>query len=180
MSVHINHTVSPTITEEEKEVLQQIHAAVRYPVCRFELRSSREEELRSTALDAVHLTDEKEGMESVKHRAELLKSLEEKGLIVLFYHLKTFVKGDYQLYHHSDIFCQLQQLAEEGSKREGYLFDYAFVKKGVAVLTIKGKYALIGYSDLKEKGHRISVSFFSYFCVMRLFVYSVSHLLAYV
>lgn len=32
MSVHINHTVSPTITEEEKEVLQQIHAAVRYPV----------------------------------------------------------------------------------------------------------------------------------------------------
>lgn len=43
MSVHINHTVSPTITEEEKEVLQQIHAAVRYPVCRFELRSSREE-----------------------------------------------------------------------------------------------------------------------------------------
>ena len=95
MSVHINHTVSPTITEEEKEVLQQIHAAVRYPVCRFELRSSREEELRSTALDAVHLTDEKEGMESVKHRAELLKSLEEKGLIVLFYHLKTFAKGDY-------------------------------------------------------------------------------------
>ena len=98
MSVHINHTVSPTITEEEKEVLQQIHAAVRYPVCRFELRSSREEELRSTALDAVHLTDEKESMESVKHRAELLKSLEEKGLIVLFYHLKTFVKGDYQRY----------------------------------------------------------------------------------
>lgn len=144
MSVHINHTVLPTITEEEKEVLQQIHAAVRYPVCRFELRSSKEEELRSTALDAVHLTDEKEGMESVKHRAELLKSLEEKGLIVLFYHLKTFVKGDYQLYHHSDIFCQLQQLAEEGSKREGYLFDYAFVKKGVAVLTIKGKYALRG------------------------------------
>lgn len=86
MSVHINHTVSPTITEEEKEVLQQIHAAVRYPVCRFELRSSREEELRSTALDAVHLTDKKEGMELVKHRAELLKSLEEKGLIVLFYH----------------------------------------------------------------------------------------------
>ena len=62
----------------------------------------------------------------------------------MFYHLKTFVKGDYQLYHHSDIFCQLQQLAEEGSKREGYLFDYAFVKKGVAVLTIKGKYALRG------------------------------------
>ena len=74
----------------------------------------------------------------------ILNRMEEKGLIVLFYHLKTFVKGDYQPYHHSDIFCQLQQLAEEGSKREGYLFDYAFVKKGVAVLTIKGKYALRG------------------------------------
>ena len=36
----------------------------------------------------------------------------------------------------------LEQLVAEGSQREGYLFDYAFVKKGMAVLTCKGKYAI--------------------------------------
>ncbi|MEE1393443.1 MAG: hypothetical protein U0K65_04720 [Negativibacillus sp.] len=142
MSVVIRNTVSPTVTTEEQELLQQIHAARRYPVCRFELRCTWEEDLISTALDAVHLTDANESMESVKSRAALLKSLEKKGLLVLFYDLKTFVKSDYQLYHDSAIFHQLEQLAEEGGKREGYLFDYAFVKKGMAILTIKGKYAL--------------------------------------
>lgn len=142
MSVIIRNTVSPVITKEERELLQQIQAAPRYPVCRFELRSSREEDLISTALDAVHLTDVDESMESVKARAALLKSLEEKGLLVLFYDLKTFVKSDYQPYHNSAIFHQLHQLAQEGGKREGYLFDYAFVKKGMAVLTVRGKYAV--------------------------------------
>ena len=104
MSVVIRNTVSPTVTTEEQELLQQIHAARRYPVCRFELRCSWEEDLISTALDAVHLTDANESMESVKSRAALLKSLEEKGLLVLFYDLKTFVKSDYQLYHDSAIF----------------------------------------------------------------------------
>ena len=89
MSVVIRNTVSPTVTTEEQELLQQIHAARRYPVCRFELRCSWEEDLISTALDAVHLTDANESMESVKSRAALLKSLEEKGLLVLFYDLKT-------------------------------------------------------------------------------------------
>ena len=39
-------------------------------------------------------------------------------------------------------FHLLEQLVAEGSQREGYLFDYAFVKKGMAVLTCKGKYAI--------------------------------------
>ena len=72
----------------------------------------------------------------------LLLSLEEKGLIVLYYGLKTFVKSDYQLYHDSVVFAELCGLAQEGAKREGYLFDHAFVKKGIAVLTVRGKYAL--------------------------------------
>lgn len=142
MSVCIRHTVSPQVTKEEMEILQEIKAVRRYPVCRFELRSSQEDELVSTALDTVHLTDENETMESVKARGELLRSLEEKGLIMLVYQLKTFVKSDYQPYHNSAIYHQLQQLVQEGGKREDYLFDYAFVKKGMAVLTVKGKYAV--------------------------------------
>lgn len=142
MSVHICHTVSPQLSAEESELLHQIGRCRRYPVCRFELRSYREEELVSTALDAVHLQNEQETMESIKARAALLLSLEEKGLIVLYYGLKTFVKSDYQCYHNSAVFAELCELAQEGAKREGYLFDHAFVKKGIAVLTIRGKYAL--------------------------------------
>ena len=142
MSVCIHHTSSPVISQEEKQLLKEISGANRYPVCRFELRSSREEELISTALDAVHLERQDEEMEPVKARAQLLKSLEEKGLLVLYYDLKSYVKKDYQPYHDSDLFHLLEQLVAEGSQREGYLFDYAFVKKGMAVLTCKGKYAI--------------------------------------
>lgn len=99
MSVCIHHTSSPVISQEEKQLLKEISGANRYPVCRFELRSSREDELISTALDAVHLERQDEEMEPVKARARLLKSLEEKGLLVLYYDLKSYVKKDYQPYH---------------------------------------------------------------------------------
>ena len=94
MSVCIHHTSSPVISQEEKQLLKEIADANRYPVCRFELRSSREDELISTALDAVHLERQDEEMEPVKARAQLLKSLEEKGLLVLYYDLKSYVKKD--------------------------------------------------------------------------------------
>lgn len=142
MSVSIRHTVSPTMTEEEQKLLQSIGTVRRYPVCRFELRSSKDSELCSVALDAVHLQDANEEIESIKERGELLRSLEQKGLIVLYFGLTTYVKSDYQIFHDSVIFRQLQELAAEGGKREGYLFDRAFLKKGQAVLTVKGRYAL--------------------------------------
>lgn len=142
MSVSIRHTVSPTMTEEEQKLLRSIGAVRRYPVCRFELRSSKDRELCSVALDAVHLQDAGEQIEPVKERATLLKSLEQKGLIVLYYGLSAYVKSDYQIFHDSAVFYQLQELAVEGGKREDYLFDHAFLKKGQAVLTVKGRYAL--------------------------------------
>ena len=126
MSVSIRHTVSPTMTEEEQKLL----------------RSSKDRELCSVALDAVHLQDAGEQIEPVKERATLLKSLEQKGMIVLYYGLTTYVKNDYQIFHDSAVFHQLQELAAEGGKREDYLFDRAFLKKGQAVLTVKGRYAL--------------------------------------
>lgn len=90
----------------------------------------------------MHLQDAGEQIEPVKERGTLLKSLEQKGLIVLYYGLTAYVKSDYQLFHNSALFHQLQELAAEGGKREDYLFDRAFLKKGQAVLTVKGRYAL--------------------------------------
>ena len=129
MSVSIRHTVSPTMTEQEQKLLRSIGAVRRYPVCRFELRSSKDR-------------DASEQIEPVKERGARLKSLEQKGLIVLYYGLSSYVKSDYQIFHDSAVFHQLQELAAEGGKREDYLFDRAFLKKGQAVLTVKGRYAL--------------------------------------
>ena len=109
MSVSIRHTVSPTMTEEEQKLLRSIGAVRRYPVCRFELRSSKDRELCSVALDAVHLQDAGEEIGPVKERATLLKSLEQKGMIVLYYGLTTYVKSDYQIFHDSAVFHQLQE-----------------------------------------------------------------------
>ena len=78
MSVHICHTVSPELTAEEAALLRKIGQSRRYPVCRFELRSTREEELVSTALNAVHLESAQDTMDSIKARAALLLKLEER------------------------------------------------------------------------------------------------------
>lgn len=141
MSVAIHCTASPGITAQERELLREIRGSRRYPVTRFELRSTREPSLRSTALDNVHLRDPGEGMEEVKARAALLRSLEEKGLIVLNFELISYVKSDYQPYHDSALFTLLSRTVEEGRGREGFLFDYPFLKKGLAALTLRGRYA---------------------------------------
>ena len=119
MSVSIRHTVSPTMTEEEQKLLRSIGAVRRYPVCRFELRSSKDRELCSVALDAVHLQDASEQIEPVKERVTLLKSLEQKGMIVLYYGLTTYVKSDYQIFHDSAVFHQLQELGRGGRQTGG-------------------------------------------------------------
>ena len=92
--------------------------------------------------EAMKAAAASEQIEPVKERGARLKSLEQKGLIVLYYGLSSYVKSDYQIFHDSAVFHQLQELAAEGGKREDYLFDRAFLKKGQAVLTVKGRYAL--------------------------------------
>lgn len=142
MSVVVKCTCSPKISEAEKEVLIEIKKARRYPVARFELRSSREDDLISTALNHVCLKSEKDSMETVKAKASLLSKLEEKGLIEISYNLRCFIKSDYSMYHHSDLFALLCNTVEEGKKKENFLFDYAFLKKGIITLTLKGEYAV--------------------------------------
>lgn len=134
MSVIIHHTTSPVLSQQERELLADIKAAARYPVCRFELRGEEPGQPGCTVLDAVHLEQAQEAAEAVKERGALLQSLQEKGLIVLYYNLTSYVKGDYAIYRDSPLFEQLQQRAAQEKKR-------AFLKKGRAVLTVKGQYA---------------------------------------
>lgn len=141
-SASISHTISPEVTAEEKELLHTIKEAGHYSVCRFEFRSHDKNELSFPKLDAIHLDQWDDEVEKVEKTAKLLKELEQKGLIILFYDLKAFVKKDYVIYHKSTFYHQMQDVLAETNKEEETPFDHVFVKNGVAVLTTRGKYAL--------------------------------------
>ena len=62
------------LNKEEKEMLEAVRNARRFPLVRFELRNSEEPELRSTALNHVVITDPEDSMETVKARSAVLES----------------------------------------------------------------------------------------------------------
>lgn len=142
MMVNINYSKSPAISPEEKQLLQAIRANRRYPVCRFELKNSKESSLLSIALDAVHLESKEDSMTQVKARGLVLKSLAEKELIFLNYSLVSYVKSDFEPYHDSQIFALLKETVNQAKEKEGYIFDTAFIEKGIAALTLRGRYAV--------------------------------------
>lgn len=141
MSVNIRCTTSPEITAEERELLLAIKNSRRYAVANFELRSSKNDEIYTGAMENVHLLSADEGMEPVVERGELLEQLQEKGLIVLCYDLRVYVKSDYVIFKESALYHQLEEAVQE-AKEQDFTFDIAHITKGLAALTVKGRYAL--------------------------------------
>lgn len=129
-------------TEEEQVLLRQIVESPRFPIARFELRSSRDRALISTALNHVYLQTEQDTMEQVKKRGTILQSLYDKNFINLDYRIFITVKSDYERYEKSDIFALLSRLVEQGKQQPDYLFDIAYIKRGRAVITDLGRQAI--------------------------------------
>lgn len=131
------------LSPEQKALIADVKNCRRYCVARFELRSSRESDLISTALDFVRIKDIHDTMEAVKSRGALLREMCEEGLIQVCFHLPVSARSDYQIYYDSDLFAQLRKLVEEGRGRPGFLFDTAAVKRGVVTVTQKGRAAYL-------------------------------------
>ncbi len=127
------------LSPKERTLLESIAAAKRYPVVRFELRSSRERELCSTALNNVRLEAADEPMETVKTRGETLARLADAGLIRLDFGPAVTVASDYAVYGRSAIYALLCEMVEEGRSRPGFLFDTPHIRRGRAVLTAGGR-----------------------------------------
>lgn len=141
MSVTISCTHSPKLSAEELAVLQEIKNTPRYVVANFELRSSQNDEIFTGAMENVHLHSQEEEMTPVVQRGEVLEQLREKGLIVLNYNLPAYVKRDYVIFKESKLFAELEEAVKEAQEQH-FTFDIAHITKGLAALTIKGKYAL--------------------------------------
>ena len=114
----------------------------RLPIVRFELRSSKDRELISTALRDVWMTGPDDGMALVKARAAWIAEAAQAGLVQVTYHLPVTLRRDYALYEESGLFAQLRQMTEEGAKRPDFLFDIPHIKRGAVVLTDAGRQAL--------------------------------------
>lgn len=130
------------LSTDEIRFLRRVSVMPRFPLVRYELRSSRERSLSSIALNHVFLKRPTDTMEQVKERAAVIQGLEEKGLVSLDYHLFVTVRSDYRVYEESRIFSELCDLVMEAKYRPGYLFDTAYVKRGMATLTPAGRAVL--------------------------------------
>lgn len=127
------------LTNREKELLKAIHEVPRFPIARFELRSTKQRELLSFALKHVYLTDPEASMEQVKADSAALEHLSQEKLITLDYALAVTVKKDYDVYFESELYKQFCEMVEEGKKKPGFLFDTPAIRRGVAKLTAKGQ-----------------------------------------
>lgn len=126
------------ISKEEKEILRAVADSRRFPIVRFELRSTKEEELVSTALNHVWITDTQDSMETVKARAAVLQSLQEKKLIKINYSMKAWVASDYKIYYASKLYEMLCHMVLEGQNNPKFLFDMPYMKRGMVTLTKVG------------------------------------------
>ena len=126
--------IAEGLTHLEKELLLAVRDCNRFPIGRFELHSTKESSLVSTALDNVVIERSDDSMEQVKTIGSALASLEEKGLVFLDYDLKIRVVSA-----NSDLFAQFCQMAEDAQLHPEFLFDRAELCKGLAKITVKGE-----------------------------------------
>lgn len=133
------HLIADSLTELERELLLAVRDCNRFPIGRFELHSTKDDSLVSTALDHVVIESPDDSMEQVKIIGAALASLEEKGLVLLDYDLKVRVVSDYDAIANSDLFAQFCQMAEDAQLHPEFLFDRAELAKGMARITLKGE-----------------------------------------
>mgnify|MGYP005761132381 CR=1 FL=1 len=118
------------LTQTERELLQAVRSAKRFPLVRFELRNSEEPELRSIALNHVYITDPEDSMELVKERSAALESLRRRGLVRISYALPAYVQSDYQVYYRSRLYELLCHTVLEAQGKPGFLFNLPAMRFG--------------------------------------------------
>lgn len=118
------------LTQTERELLQAVRSAKRFPLVRFELRNSEEPGLRSIALNHVYITDPEDSMELVKERSAALESLRRRGLVRISYALPAYVQSDYQVYYRSRLYELLCHTVLEAQGKPGFLFNLPAMRFG--------------------------------------------------
>ncbi len=135
------------LSELEAEFLMCLAQIPFLPLTRFVMKSTRSEHYQSVALAPVFMNNAEDSMETVKETGEVLKSLEEKGLITLDYD-QPLERGDYSLYETSQLYKYFVQTVDEGKLLKDSLFDKAVLELGSIALTMFGQ-AAVEQLDIK-------------------------------
>lgn len=125
------HVSEVSITEDEKEFLLFFSQIPFLPLVRFKAPgSSANTQLMNLA--PVYMIDGSESRDTIKKTGQVLKSLENRGLITLDYD-KPLINGDYSIYNESQLFRQLCALATDRSPAIEY-GSIALTPLGIEVL----------------------------------------------
>ncbi|MEG1845211.1 MAG: hypothetical protein RR296_13310, partial [Clostridia bacterium] len=130
-----------TLDEGEAGCLRALAQTPFLPLARFMLSSTKSPDASAIAYAPVAIEQKEDDMAVVATRARALETLCEKGLVTLDYDqpLENF---DYAVFRESRAFAVLSARAQEGGKREGFLFDTASVEPGSFALTALGQVAI--------------------------------------
>ena len=111
----------------------------RLVLVRFELRSSKESSLISTALNHVWMDRPDATMDEVKAFSAGLEACEQAGLVRIRYGLPVTLQADYAVFQQSRLYADFCDMVSAGSQQPGFLFDIPYMKRGAAVLTSAGR-----------------------------------------
>ena len=125
------------LTEREQAFIRCLAQVPYLPVVRFLLRSTKSEHLEAIALEPVYLLDTGDSMEHGQESGDVLRGLEEKGLITLDYDAP--LQGyDYQIFLDSHVYRFFQETVEEAKSRQDFLYDIGVMEQGSMALTQRG------------------------------------------
>ncbi len=130
---HHSDTQTAELTKEEQQVLSAIKESGCIPIVRFVMKSSKSSHFVSTALSAVYIMSLEDDVQDVKNRAEILTSLENKGLLSIDYDIPVS-NYSYDEYLNSNVYKNFMATMEESANKEDFLFDIADMDKGSVAL----------------------------------------------
>lgn len=136
-----HHQEEIQMSEEEIEFMKQLAQSPYLPLARFVLKSSKSSHLESVALAPVYINNRADSMETVKHMAAILKSLEGKGLITLDYEL-PLENGNYADYSESELYAYFKETVAQAEDKEEFLYDMPSIELGSIALTYLGQIAI--------------------------------------
>lgn len=136
------------LTQDENDFLNYLLTYTFLPVARFVLKSTKEKDFEVCTLSPVFIEYEDDNLDRVKFMANLLTSLEEKGVISIDYDfaLKNY---DYSEYYNSDLFKYFEKTVKEGKDKQAFLGDIAELETGSIAIT--DEYAELLKSDEKSE-----------------------------
>ena len=121
------------LTELEFSILEKLRTHRVLPIVNFEIYSTKEKSLSTTALKNVLLFDRTDTMEQVVQRAEAVEALERDHFIRLEFD-DDFEAQPFELYAESNVYQDFVRTVAKGAGQSDFLLDEPFIYRGIMTI----------------------------------------------